>query len=158
MLRGGDVLLLWRRLRQVFTKEEFTERFKSIWYPGQPVRYYVEPGSDGSHRLAFLKLDKDGAGRWDRLIDTCLRFLRQRSDIRIASPERRPQVEAFANLVRRNQFQITVLTALKEKKRAIELELARREGAREPIPPLQVHVVPGLFEILCPMVRAPGKK
>jgi hypothetical protein len=139
-----------KSFRQLFTKQEFVEKFKSIWYPGQPVRYYLEPTDSGKARLAFLKVDKDGAGRWDRLIDSCYRFVKQRTFAPKSSALYQPQIEAFAKLVANDQFQITVLTALPEKRRAIQLELERRRAAGEPVPPIDVHVVPGLFEVMFP--------
>ena len=138
----GDVF------RQLFTKAEFREKFRELWFPGQPVRYYLEPVASATARLAFLKVDKDGPGRWDRLIDSCARFLRQRIDATRVAPEHRARVEAFARLVQRGQFQFTVLTALPEKQRAIELELERRTLAKESVPPIRVHVVPGLFDVM----------
>jgi len=141
---GGDVF------RQLFTKQEFQQKFQQLWFPGQPVRYYLEPDPTGPARLAFLKVDADGAGRWDRLIDSCARFLRQRTDFDHVAAEQRPQVAAFRQLVQKDQFQFTVLTALPEKQRAIELELERRIAAGDSVPPLKVHVVSGLFELLFP--------
>ena len=134
--------------RRLYTKEEFVERHGSLWYPGQPVRYYLEPGADGCTRLAYLKVDIGGRGRWDRLIDSCARFLRQRIDLQQASPRHRNQIGAFAELVRRGRFQITVLVALDDKRRSIERELARRAAAGETAPPLVPHVVPGMFSLL----------
>ena len=72
--------------------------------------------------------------------------------MRAAAAERRLQIEAFGSLVMHGRFQITILTALPEKKRAIELELVRRAAAKESVPPLCVHVVPGLLELMCPSV------
>lgn len=134
--------------RVLFTKSEFMETFKALWFPGQPVRYYLEKGQKGAMRLAFLKVDRDGDGRWDRLIDTCARFLRQRIDPRGVAPAHAPKVKTFAALVQKQQFQFTVLTALPEKKRAIDLELERRRATNEPAPPIETHVVPCLREFL----------
>lgn len=136
--------------RQLFTKEEFQQKFRHLWFPGQPVRYYLEPVAPAATRLAFLKVDKAGPGRWDRLIDSCARFLRQRTDAEHVAAEHRPHVAAFQQLVEQRQFQFTVLTALPEKQRAIELELELRSAAGEESPPIQVHVVPGLLELLFP--------
>jgi len=138
------------KFRQLLTKEEFKSRLPDLWYTGQPVRYYLEEGEDQVVRLAFIKVDTAGAGRWDRLIDSCNRFLRQRVTVSLSSPKNRTQVQAFAKLVDQGRFQFTVLTAMNEKKRAIELELERRVLAGEPVPPMQVHVVPGMFHVLFP--------
>lgn len=140
--------------RELFTRQEFIERFSALWYPGQPLRYCLEPAKPRGSRLAFLKVDKDGPGRWDRLIDSCMRFVRQRTNPRFAANEHRSKVDAFAELLKRGQFQITVLTAVKEKVRAIELELARRHAAGEPTPLIKAHVVPGLLQLMHPTLSA----
>ena len=143
--------------RTLFTKQEFTERFPKLWYPGQPVRYYIEPPVNGPARLAFIKVDKDGAGRWDRLIDSCVRFLRQRTETKSAATKYHAQIKSFEKLVADGRFQFTVLTALPDKKRAIELELERRRAADEPSPPLEVHVVEELWEAMFPSLQRPTK-
>ena len=138
--------------RKLLTKAEFQEKFKTLWFPGQPVRYCLERQRGGEGKLCFLKVDLDGAGRWDRLIDSCARFLRQRTTAEHTAAEHKAQVAAFAEVVRRGQFEFAVLTSLTEKKRAIELELERRMAAAEPVPPMRVHVVPGLFDLLFPEI------
>ena len=143
-----------KKFRQAFTKAEFTRQFAHLWFPGQPVQYYLEPADKRHARLAFLKVDRDGEGRWDRLIDSCSRFLKQRTCPRAVAPQYQDHVSAFAKLVARDQFQFTVLTALPDKKHAIEIELERRQLAGKPAPPIDVHVVDGLFELLCPTILA----
>lgn len=138
------------QFRELLSKEEFQSRFHHLWFTGQPVRYYLEEGPDRVVRLAYIKVDTAGAGRWDRLLESCDRFLRQRINVTRASVEHRPQVQEFAKLVTQDRFQITVLTALPEKKRAIELELERRVLAGEAVPPIQVYVVPGMFDVQFP--------
>lgn len=138
------------QFRQLYTKKEFVTKFQAIWHPGQPVRYYLEPGESGRSRLAFLKVDGHGLGQWDRLIDSCARFVQQRTDIRRAAPRYRPQVEAYAELVRQDRFQFSVLTALEDKKRAIEVELDQRGAAGIAVPPIRVYVVPNLWEVMFP--------
>lgn len=147
------------RFRQLLTKNEFKEKFRALWFPGQPVRYYIEPGEGTVSRLAFLKVDHGGHGRWERLIDSCSQFLDQRTDVKRVAPEHRKHVEAYAEIVKRGQFQFTVLTALAEKKRSIGLELERREAKGEKPPPIQVHVISELFELLFPeSTPARGKR
>lgn len=138
--------------RKLLTKAEFQEKFKALWFPGQPVRYCLERQRGGEGKLCFLKVDMDGAGRWDRLIDSCARFLRQRTSDEKTATENKAQVAAFTEVVRRGQFEFAVLTSLAEKKRAIELELERRTAAAESVPPMRVHVVPGLFDLLFPEI------
>lgn len=142
--------------RQLLTKPEFTARFPALWRPGLPMRFYLEPENSPT-RLAFLKFDGRGRGQWDRLIDSCARFVRQRTDERRVAPEFKPQAQAFADLVRRERFQFSVLTACLEKSRAIEFELARRQAAGEPAPSIQAYVVPRLFELMFPAPAVIGE-
>ncbi len=142
--------------RQLFTRAEFVEKFASIWFPGQPLSYYLERQDDRPVRLAYLKLDRDGHGRWERLIDSCSSFLRQRTCPRKENPLYAKQVRAFSTLVAKGQFQFTVLTAVPEKKLAIELELDRRSLSCKSIPPIEVHVVPGLLDLLYPPPQVLG--
>lgn len=135
--------------RQLYTKNEFTTKYRTLWRPGQPVSYYLEPAEAGRAKLAFLKVDGHGLGRWDRLIDSCARFLRQRTDVRVEAAFR-PQADAYAEMVRRGRFQFSVLTALDDKRRAIELELDRRRAAGEPTPPIRAYVVAGLRDVMFP--------
>jgi hypothetical protein len=136
--------------RILLTKSEFKEQFQQLWLAGQPVRYCLERDDAGATRLAFLKVERDDAGHWARVIDACERFLAKRIDTKRIAADHRPQAAAFDALVKRGQFTFTVLVALAEKKRAIEIELELRAGAGETVPPIQVHVVPGLFELLYP--------
>lgn len=141
-----------KRFRQPLMKGEFVQQFNSLWFPGQPVQYYLEPTDHRPTRLAFFKIDTDGEGRWDRLIDSCGRFLRQRLKSEGVAPQYRIRVAAFAKLVAQGQFQFTVLTALPDKKRAIEIELERRQLAGQHVPPIEVHVVDGLLDLIYPPV------
>jgi hypothetical protein len=136
--------------RQPLTKKEFVETFPGLWIPGRPIQYYLEPPGEHAARLAFFKVDKLGAGRWDRIIDFCTRFVRKRTNGSRNTPQHRASIAAYDNLITRKQFQITILTALPEKKLAIEIELERRNIADLYVPPIVVHVVDGLFDLLCP--------
>jgi hypothetical protein len=60
------------------------------------------------------------------------------------------KVAAYAEMVEQDRFQISVITALPEKQRAIDLELERRRLNEQPVPPIRVYVVPELLEILHP--------
>jgi hypothetical protein len=137
-------------VRELFTKEEFQTQFKHLWFVGQPVRYYLEPGDDGVVRLAFIKVDTGGPGQWDRLIDSCQRFLHQRTTPDKVAKAFRDKVSAYASMVEQGRFQISILTALPEKQRAIALELERRRLKEPPAPPIKAYVVPGLLEVLHP--------
>lgn len=134
--------------RELLTKDEFCARFPSLWRPGQPLRYYLEPAGEGA-RLAFLKVDLGGPSRWDRVVDACYRFLQKRA----FSPDsgdscRRTQAELFRQLIEQGRFQVSLLMARPEKASAVHARLeidAVKYGARAPI---VAYVVPGLFELL----------
>lgn len=134
--------------RELFTKEEFIAKFASIWYPGQPVRYYLEPDGAGEVRLAFLKVDKGGPSRWDRVVESCQRFLSKRTTR--SNPQYHGQVDAFRELVDTGRFQISLLTSLPEKREAIQQALDVLETSGESRPPIVPYVVEGLFEVIRP--------
>ena len=134
--------------RELFTKEEFIAKFASIWYPGQPVRYYLEPDGAGEVRLAFLKVDKGGPSRWDRVIESCQRFLSKRTTR--SNPQYHGQVDAFRELVDTGRFQISLLTSLAEKREAIKQALDVLETSGQTRPPIVPYVVEGLFEVIRP--------
>jgi len=144
----GDVF------RQLFTRDEFVSAFSHLWYAGQPTAYYLEPASTGGARLALLKVDGPSSGRWDRLIAKCQDFVTQRTVVGKAASAHRKEAEEFSRLVSAGRFQISVLTALPDKKRSIELELDRRRCASEAVPPIRVYVVPGLIDLLFPSAEA----
>jgi hypothetical protein len=139
--------------RKLFTKDEFIAKFSSIWYPGQPVRYYLEPTVANEVRLAFLKVDKGGPSRWDRVIESCRRLLSKRTTRSQANPQYHAQVDAFRNLVDAGRFQISLLTSLPEKRDAIVQSLDLIETSGEPRPPIVPYVVEGLFEVIHPKAR-----
>ncbi len=137
-------------VRELFTREEFQTKFTHLWFVGQPVRYYLEPGEDGVVRLAFIKVDTGGPGQWERLIDSCERFIHQRITPDKVAKQFREKVAAYATMVRENRFQISVLTAMPEKQRAIALELERRKLKGQSVPPIKGYAVPELFDLLHP--------
>lgn len=136
--------------RELFTKQEFVERFASIWYPGQPVRYYLEPTPSGDVRLAFLKVDKGGPSRWDRIIESCQRFMAKRTTSSQTNPQFQPHVEEFRNLVESGRFQISLLTSLPEKRDAILQALDVLETSHGVRPPIVPYVIDGLFDVIHP--------
>jgi len=140
-------------VRELFTREEFQTQFGHLWFVGQPVRYYLEPGNDGIVRLAFLKADAGGPGQWDRLIDSCQRFIHQRVTADKVAKRFHDKVAAYAEMVEQDRFQISVITALPDKQRAITLELERRKLKEQPVPSIRVYVVPELLEILHPRLQ-----
>jgi hypothetical protein len=134
--------------RELLTKDEFRAKFSSLWRPGQPLRYYLEP-ADGGARLAFLKVDLGGPSCWDRVVDACNRFLQKRVSCSPSdNPHARAQAQLFRQLIEQGRFQVTLLTARPEKAAAVRSRLdvdAVKHGARPPIVP---YVVGGLFELL----------
>ena len=130
--------------RELFTKDEFIAKFALIWYPGQPVRYYLEPADGDEVRLAFLKVDKGGPSRWDRVIESCQRFLSKRTTRSQTNPQYHPQVDAFRDLLDGGRFQISLLTSLPEKRDAILQTLDVLETSGDDRPPIVPYVVDGL--------------
>jgi hypothetical protein len=84
--------------RELLTQKEFCERFSALWRPGQPHRYYLQP-TPGGVSLSFLKVDLGGASRWDRVVDSCYRFLAKRTQRPTADGGRAAPSELYAQLI-----------------------------------------------------------
>jgi hypothetical protein len=128
------------RFRQLMTAAEFAECFPDLSQPGEPRRYYLEQVGEVT-RLAFLKVDLGGASHWDRVVDSCLRFINKRLQGRVAG-------DLFRQLLEHDRFQVSLLVACEEKAEAIQARLdldAAKWGAKLPVVP---YVVPGLFDLL----------
>lgn len=133
--------------RELLTQKEFCERFSALWRPGQPHRYYLQPTQEGVS-LSFLKVDLGGASRWDRVVDSCYRFLAKRTQRSTADGGLAAPSELYAQLIANHRFQMSLLVASPEKAGAINARLdldAVEHGVRAPIVP---YVVPGLMNLL----------
>lgn len=132
--------------RELLTREEFRTQFAELWKPGEPLRYYLEPTGDVT-RLAFIKVDLGGASHWDRVVDSCCRFIKKRIEPSCDSADSL-RSDLFRQLIDHGRFQVSVLLATPEKAEAINARLdidAVRYGERPPIVP---YVVPGLLQLL----------
>ena len=145
--------------RQVFTKQEFKEQLSMLWYDGQPTEYYLHEYKVKKRTrrvLSYLKVDTGlTSGRWDRVIQSCQRFVMKRTNKKGASKEYHDRMEAFRGLIERGEFQITLLTATNEKARRINQTIERRKELAEHPPPVVAYSVDGLLEVIQPPPRAP---
>jgi hypothetical protein len=138
--------------RELMTGEEFRSRFVDLWKPSESAHYYLEP-EGGVPRLAYLKVDLGGSSQWDRVVDSCLRFLTKRIEGNDA------RAELFRRLIDHGRFQISLLVSCPDKAEAIKTRLdldATETGTRPPVVP---YVVPGLLELLLQSaLQKPGSK
>ncbi len=135
------------RFRELMTESEFRARFDDLWHPGQPFRYYLENNGSGV-RLAFLKVDLGGPSQWDRVINSCCRFLAKRTERSPVDPRYHHQADLLRAMVDQKRFQISLLVACPEKARSIAARLDADELQGRARPPILPYVVPGLFERL----------
>lgn len=141
--------------RELLTRDEFAGRFKQLCRPGESLRYYLEPTPDGA-RLAYIKVDLGGASQWDRVVDSCCRFIEKRQrtganmEINGAS-----EPGLFDYLIQQERFQISLLVATAEKAAAVNTRLYLDQAKSGVRPPIVPYVVPGLLELL---FRMPGKR
>jgi hypothetical protein len=133
--------------RELMTKDEFQSRFPDLARPGQPLRYYLESDS-GNVRLAFLKVDIGGASRWERPLESCLRFLAKRTTCSAVDPRHQAQADTFRQMIEQERFQVSLLVASPEKAAAIATRLDIEQVPGRPRPPIRPYVVPGLFALL----------
>jgi len=116
------------------TLSEFRSYFSKLYREGERPNYYVDSRSD-INRLGFMRVDHGGFGRWDRLIGKLKGDIQKRCDL----PD-------FRELISDGRFIITVLTALERKQDRIYDALLE-----SPLPcVIEVHVVPGLLELIAP--------
>ena len=119
------------------TRQEFQNYFPETYRPGLPMNYYVELGSRDPV-LGFVRLDRGGPGRWDRLVAKAL------------NDARRHRLEpAFERFIEKNALEIRVVTALPQK--ADRLRRALTEKVSRANIPIHVSVVPELINLIAPI-------
>ncbi len=116
------------------TLAEFQHSFSDLFRKGERPNYYVDT-TDARKRLGFIRVDRGGYGRWDRLIHRCRDDIAKRCDL-----------PAFRSLINQGGFVFTLLTSLPQKAARIE-ETIREEGF-----PCEFRVVaiPEMLELVAP--------
>lgn len=121
--------------QEKLTLDEFQTGFAGLFRQGERPNYYIDSTGERK-RLGFLRVDRGGFGRWDRLIHRCRDDIAKRCDL----PE-------FRELIHRGGFVFTLVTSLPQKSDRIE-EAVREQGF-----PCDFRVVPipELLELVAPV-------
>ena len=119
------------------TLEEFKNNFPQFFRNGERPNYYVDSSSE-KKRLGFIRVDRGGFGRWDRLLNRC------RGDI-----STRCNLPEFRELIDSGGFVFTLLTALPQKRERLEAAISE-----DPFPcQVQVVDVPEILELVAPLPK-----
>lgn len=128
--------------QEKLTLGEFQDGFSDLFRQGERPNYYIDT-ADETKRLGFIRVDRGGFGRWDRLINRCRDDIAKRCDL-----------PAFRALINRGGFVFTLLTSLPQKAERIE-EAVGDQGF-----PCKFRVVsiPEMLELVAPspVLRATG--
>lgn len=124
-------------VQQKLTLDEFKENFPELFRNGERPNYYIDTQGE-STKLGYIRVDRGGYGRWDRLIARC------RGDIQV-----RCDLPAFRELIDSDGFVFTIITALPQKRERIEDALEE-----ESLPcDIRVVAIPEMLELVAPMPR-----
>lgn len=119
------------------TLDEFKENFPQLFRNGERPNYYVHT-SDGKTKLGYIRVDRGGLGRWDRLLNRCRGDISTRSEL----PE-------FRRLIDSGGFVFTLITALPQKRQKLEAALDE-----SPFPcPFNIVAIPDLLELVAPLPK-----
>jgi len=122
--------------RQRLTADELEQHFPALHRPGLPLNYYIDSTS-AQPRLGFIRVDMGGHGRWDRVLATCRRDL-----------ETHWQHPGFQPFMRRQRFEITLITALPQKAQRLREALASGGDWRGSI--VRIVAMPELLNLIAP--------
>ena len=133
--------ILSDRPRHRLTADDLSRSFPTLYRPGLPEGYYVDPQDSG--RLGLARIDVGRRGRWDRVVQS----LREDIDYHLH------QI-GFRKLIQAGRFEITLLTVLRQKARRIIEALSQyRDTARVP---LHVVAMPELLPLVSPRLLKGG--
>ena len=122
------------RQRELLTASEFQNHFSDLYRPSGSRRYVLDQTS-GEPKLAFIRVDAGGPGRWDRVIGKARRDL-----------DRHRTTSAYDSLIRRELFEVHILTALERKAERIQQTLTQSPDDQR----IQVTALPDLIHLVCP--------
>lgn len=125
--------------RMRLTRSEFARYFPDVCRPGLPMNYYIDLTTQRPV-LGFIRIDRGGHCRWDRIVAKTL------------DDARKHRLEpAFERFTQRQALEIRIVTALPQKADRI-----RRALIDHPNPsgiPIQISVLPELINLIAPVTR-----
>lgn len=119
--------------RESLTRDEFAKSWPSLSRPGLPSSFYRDPSQP--NRLGFARVDLNGMGKWDRIVQTIARdgmkFLKQ---------------PGFRSLIRDERFELALITATSRK--AQRIQEAWEDLTHLRAISLRVVVIPELIQLV----------
>ncbi len=122
--------------RERLTPEEMYKNFPELFCSGMAQSYYLDR-SVAQPRLGFLRVDTGGRGRWDRIVNK----VRADWEDHWAKAEWRP-------LIDRGEFEITLITALRQKAERIHTSLMSWSESKSSR--IRIGVCPELLNLIAP--------
>ena len=122
--------------RERLTSAELQRHFPALHRPGLPMSYYIDTTS-GQPRLGFIRVDTGGHGRWDRVLAAC------RHDL-----ETHWGHPGFQPFIRRQLFEITLITALPQKAQRLRDGLTSGDDWRASV--IRIVAMPELLNLIAP--------
>lgn len=121
--------------QEKLTLDEFRSSFPKLFRNGERPNYYLDTEGE-TKRLGFVRIDRGGMGRWDRLIARCRDDVAKRCDL----PD-------FRRLIDGGAFVFTLLTALPQKAERLADAFSEDGFPCE----IQVFSLPELLELVAPV-------
>jgi len=123
--------------KKLLTPAELTKIFPGLEQRSQQASYYLVREA-GQVKLGFVRIDRGGRGRWDRIAHKACDDMRKHLSIHSLHP-----------LIARSQFEICVVTALPSK----AARIAELLKAKQPLlhVPFRVIAIPNLINFIRPL-------
>lgn len=122
--------------RRRLSSAEIEQYFPDLHRPGLPRNYYITLDTT-KPRLGFFRIDVGGRGRWDRVVAKCCDDL-----------HRHWANQAVREFIKRDLFELTLITALPQKAARIQRTLIESNDPR--IGMICVQPVPELLNLIAP--------
>lgn len=120
--------------QEKLTLAEFQNGFSNLFRRGERPNYYID-STEEIRRLGFIRVDRGGFGRWDRLINRCRDDVAKRCDL-----------PAFRALIDQGGFVFTLLTSLPQKAERIVEAVCDQGFPCE----FRVEAIPEMLELVAP--------
>jgi hypothetical protein len=127
---------LQQEKRKLLTNTELTAHFPDLRSDSQLTRYYLSREAE-QIRLGFVRIDRGGRGRWDRIVRKACDDMRKHLSVLSLRP-----------MIGKQQFEICIVTALPCKAKKIDALL--REQQKLLNVPYRVISIPRLINFIRP--------
>lgn len=130
-------------IQHKISSSEFRALWPDFYRRGEPMHYYIDTVG-GLERIGYIKVDRGGRRRRDRIIDDCRRIVDARWSNR-----------RFASEMMSGNFVITIVTPTPEKGRLLEQGLSQWDST---LAEVRVHVEERLMDMLPLSLDRSGKR